>query len=169
VAKDLAPLRINEYEARLQHHLETDQMTSSEHEHTYQLRDALVEGDEHWQQLVLVRLGLNLDPEGGITNFRRSVLVYVFRHGRPPLKEPWCTPDENVVLPLAEEGYIDMTRKPLRLTEEGLAAAGVLWPRVRYNFENTFYVIDPDNYGALVGPMREHRRTIVKLLEVTDF
>jgi hypothetical protein len=169
VTENLHPKWIADYDSRLRQHLAVERMTGAEAEAAQQLRRALIAGDEHWQRLVLWHLGLDLDPEKGITALRRSVLVHVFRHRRHPVKEPWYRPDREDVEHLIREGYIDTTGGELSLTEEGLAAGGVLMPRVRYNTEDGFFTVGPEAHGALIGPMRRGEQAVVKLLAVTDY
>ncbi|MFF0989132.1 hypothetical protein [Kocuria nitroreducens] len=84
-----------------------------------------------WPATVLEHQGLHPDPELQTTHVRRSVLAHVFPHGRNPLEELWCKPAGDTMVDLIAEGHIDDTGRELTLTDEGPAAAGVLWPRVR--------------------------------------
>ncbi|WP_387611317.1 MULTISPECIES: hypothetical protein [Kocuria] len=128
---------------------------------------ALAPGNEYWQRTVLKHLGLGLDPDEDITPFRRSVLVHVFRTGRSPVIERWYGPESDVVAELAVRGYIDASGRELSLTDEGLAAAGVLWPRCVQVDSGTTFVSGSDAYGVILGAFDEEgTQTIVRLLEV---
>ena len=94
-----------------------------------QLVTALAAGNEYGQRTVLKPLGLGLDPAEDITAFRRSVLVRVLRIGRSPVKERGDRPESDVVAELAVHGSLGASGRELSLTDEGLAAAGVPWPR----------------------------------------
>ena len=167
VAEELTPLRTFEYGARLQGHLDDEPMTHTEFEAVQQLATALAAGDEHWQRTVLEHLGLALDPDEGITPFCRSVLVHVFRTGRSPVKELWYRPESDVVAELSARGYIDATGRELLLSDTGLAAAGVLWPRCVSVDPGTTFASGSDAYGVIVGAFDEEgTQTVVRLLEV---
>lgn len=167
VAEDLAPLRTFEYGARLQGRLDAEPLTLSEHSAVVQLARALAAGDDYWQRTVLDALGLDLDPELGMTSFRRAVLVHVFRHGHFPVEEPWFRSKTEVGLQLADEGYLDTSSKPLQLSDEGLAAAGVLWPRSVEVLPGKTFASGSDAYGVIVGAFDETGvQTVVRLLEV---
>ncbi|MEX5307605.1 hypothetical protein RF644_17810 [Kocuria sp. CPCC 205258] len=167
VAEDLTPLRIFEVGARLQGHLDDEPMTHTEFEAVQQLATALAAGDGYWQRTVLEHLGLDLDPDETITPFHRSVLIHVFRTGRSPVKELWYHPERDVVAELTARGYIDASGRELSLTDEGLAAAGVLWPRCVRVDPGTTFASGSDAYGVILGAFDEEgAQTVVRLLEV---
>ncbi|MEX5258003.1 hypothetical protein [Kocuria arenosa] len=167
VAKDLTPLRTFEYGARLQGRLDDGPLTMAEHSAVAQLARTLAAGDDYWQRTVLDALGLDLSQELGMTPFRRAVLVHVFRHGYFPIEEPWYRTKNDVGFQLAAEGYLDTSSKPLQLTDEGLAAAGVLWPRSVEVLPGKTFASGSDAYGVIVGAFDEDgAQTVVRLLEV---
>ncbi len=128
---------------------------------------ALAASNEYWQRTVLKHLGLGLDPDEDITPFRRSVVVHVFRPGRSPVKERWYRPESDVVAELAVRGYIDASGRELSLTDTGLTAAGVLWPRCVQVDSGTRFISGSDAYGVILGAFDEEgAQTVARLLEV---
>lgn len=142
-------------------------MTRTEVEAVQQPATALAAGDEYWQRTVLEHLGLALDPDEDIRPFRGSVLVHVFRTGRFPVKELWYRPDSVVVAELAVRDYIDDSGRELSLTDEGLAAAGVLRPRCVQVDPGRTFVSGSDADVVIPGAFDEAgTQTVVRLLEV---
>lgn len=166
VTDDLHPKAISEYGSRLRKHLAGTAMTGLQAEAVHQLTQALVAGDEPWRRTVLDHLGLDLSPKTGITPLHRSVLVHVFRRHSAPYKETWFKAQPEALSELLRDGYIDDSAPMMKLTEEGLAAAGVLWPRVRYNYADGHFTTGPEAHGVLIGPVRDGQQAVVKLLAV---
>ncbi|MCC5782824.1 hypothetical protein CK505_16835 [Kocuria sp. WN036] len=94
-------------------------------------------------------------------------MVHVFRTGRSPVKEPWDRPESDVVAELVVRGYIDASGRVLSLTEEGLTAAGVLWPRCVQADSGKRFGSGSDAYGVILGAFDlEGTQALVRLLAV---